>query len=333
MRNRILSITRNIIPYIRELQPLTGSVSGCIVMQQLDYWFERYPDGFWKFLEPSNHSMYKRGDSWSEELGMSAEEFRTAFDRLGVRHKSKSLFDAAPDKFQRKFYCSYLDRRENLTYYFRNHDLVDRALEQLISTNRQVAPVNGECRFTGNHGDQFPQVEKSDIQEIVNPHFTNTETSFSETTQIPLPHTKTSDSSGRSFAFGHELKIEPAIAPFLPQLMAVIQHGGISGLELVQDLLDELAGNMEAGARGDREKIGNPVIWLQSVVTKGFVRTRCIEVQSRRRSVAAYEQRKAADSDFVLDARAQVKGQELLANLSRKRLIKSAKLTSEPMEE
>lgn len=120
MQNRILHLTRNIIPYIRELQPLAGSTSGCILMQQLDFWFHRHPNGFWKFLEPSAHQKYKQGDSWTEELGISCAEFRTAFDRIGTRHKSKSEFDLATDKFAGKFYCSYLDRRENLTFYFRN---------------------------------------------------------------------------------------------------------------------------------------------------------------------------------------------------------------------
>lgn len=85
-------------------------------MQQLDYWFENHPEGFYKFLLPSDHPAYKNGDSWTEELGMSKDEFRTAFDKIGHRYKSKSEFDKAEDKFQGKFYCSYVDRRSNLTF-------------------------------------------------------------------------------------------------------------------------------------------------------------------------------------------------------------------------
>lgn len=143
MRNRILYLTRNTIPYVKELQPLAYSVAGCILMQQLDYWFERYPDGFYKFMEPSEHPRYKAGESWCEELGMSADEFRTAFDKIGTRHKSKSLFEQAEDKFQGKFYCSYLDRRTNLTYYFRNHPHLDKALDALITTTNSDAPAPG----------------------------------------------------------------------------------------------------------------------------------------------------------------------------------------------
>ena len=132
MKNRILHLTRNTIPYVKELHSIAGGVLGCLVMQQLDYWFEGHPEGFYKFLLPSDHHAYKVGDSWTEELGMSKDEFRTAFDKIGIRYKSKTEFDQAVDKFKGKFYCSYVDRRSNLTFYFRNHDLVDAALDELL---------------------------------------------------------------------------------------------------------------------------------------------------------------------------------------------------------
>ncbi len=146
MRNRILYLTRNTIPYVKELHPLTHSVAGCLLMQQLDYWFERYPKSFYKFMEPSNHPQYKPSESWCEELGISAPEFRTAFDKIGVRYKSKSDFDKTKDKFQGKFYCSCFDRRSNLTFYFRNHALLDDALDSLLrdKKNSDTSPSGNE---------------------------------------------------------------------------------------------------------------------------------------------------------------------------------------------
>ncbi|WP_162071265.1 hypothetical protein [Fluviibacter phosphoraccumulans] len=172
MKNRILHLTRNTIPYVKELHPIAGGVLGCLVMQQLDYWFEGHPEGYYKFLMPSDHPAYKIGDSWTEELGMSKDEFRTAFDKIGIRYKSKSEFDQAVDKFQGRFYCSYVDRRSNLTYYFRNHDLVDAALDELLSKPAQKQAkqnppstanphrdaeftVKRESRFTGNQESRF----------------------------------------------------------------------------------------------------------------------------------------------------------------------------------
>lgn len=138
MKNMILSVTRSSIPYIKELQVLTGSVVGCILMQQLDYWFARKPDGFYKFMAPpeNDHSFYKCGDSWSEELGISVDEFRNAFDRIGKRHPSRGVFVNAVkegNEFEGKYYCSYIDKMTNVTYYFRNHVILDSALCKLFS--------------------------------------------------------------------------------------------------------------------------------------------------------------------------------------------------------
>jgi hypothetical protein len=141
MRNRLLYLTRNTIPYIRELQPLAHSVDGCLLMQQLDHSFDRYPDGFCKFLEPSKHPLHQSIGNWCRDLAISAEEFCTAFDKIGVRYKSKSQFDQAEDKFQGKYYCSYYDRKTHLTYYLRNHPLLDEALDALIAANSDT-PVS-----------------------------------------------------------------------------------------------------------------------------------------------------------------------------------------------
>jgi hypothetical protein len=136
VRNRILSITRSTIPYVKEIMPLAKTVTGCILMQQLDYWFERYPHGFWKFQDATpNNSLYKPGDSWREELGFSLVEFRTAFDKIGVRYVSKSEWIKAVKagvSFDDKFYASYIDRRAGVTHYRRNHQRLDAALDRIL---------------------------------------------------------------------------------------------------------------------------------------------------------------------------------------------------------
>jgi hypothetical protein len=145
MRNRILAITRGSIPYVPELRPIAGSVTATILMQQLDYWFERYPDGFYKFQDTSpDNPAYKLGDSWAEELNFSVAELRNAFDQIGHRHKSKTEWTESTDPFNGKFYCCYTDRRTRLTFYFRNHAMVDAALDSLVITQGQspLAPPN-----------------------------------------------------------------------------------------------------------------------------------------------------------------------------------------------
>ena len=153
MKNKILTLFRNNIPYIKELRILAGSITASILMQQLDYWFEKSPGGFYKFLEPcENSKLYKKGDSWTEELGFSRSEFKTAFEKIGVSYKSKREFTEAlktGNLFQGKFYCCYIDRIKNITVYYRNHELLDLELEKLLdNTNKEnILAIEQEFLF------------------------------------------------------------------------------------------------------------------------------------------------------------------------------------------
>ena len=145
-KNKILTITPHSIPYVKELRqlPLVRSISACLLMQQLDYWFVRYPAEFYKFLEPCEQRAYKEGDSWCEELGISADEFRTAFDQIGVRYESKKKYNEAKragDIFGGKYYCSYTDKISRLTYYYRNHDVVNKAIDGLLKEEVVATPI------------------------------------------------------------------------------------------------------------------------------------------------------------------------------------------------
>jgi hypothetical protein len=133
MANLILDLFKYQVPYVRELRQISGSILGALIMQQLDYWFEKYPEGFYKFLEPCEHALYKAGSSLTEELACSADEFRTAFDRIGVRHTSEAVCFAGAGPFFDKYYASYKEPRSGLTYYLRNHQLLETALHSLAT--------------------------------------------------------------------------------------------------------------------------------------------------------------------------------------------------------
>jgi hypothetical protein len=267
MKNRILHLTRNTIPYVKELHSIAGGVLGCLVMQQLDYWFEGHPEGFYKFLLPSDHPAYKVGDSWTEELGMSVDEFRTAFDKIGIRYKSKTEFDKAVDKFQGKFYCSYVDRRSNLTFYFRNHELLDAELDRLLSKNNAKTqkktpiaygnprhsaefPVNGESQFTGNGESSFtvnrqPQFTGDGESPLtVNrdnppPLYRDYNTETTTTTNGNLKHSNAIDSTS-----GCDL-IFPVCTP--EESIAIGQLLENCPADLRQKVLDEIEGARQAG--------------------------------------------------------------------------------------
>lgn len=157
MKNKVLSIFHIVIPYVKELRAMAGSIEGCILMQQLDYWFALKPDGFYKFLEPvpfkgmdehgnpiPGHPLYRVGDSWCEELNCTPHEFRRMFDAIGARWKSKGDFINAADRFCDRGYCSYVDRKQNLTFYFRNHALVDAFLDRFVADGAQSISTSGK---------------------------------------------------------------------------------------------------------------------------------------------------------------------------------------------
>ena len=110
-----------IAPIVKEI---AGSENSARVITRLEYWFSKYQNGFYKFLEQCDHALCRAGDSWSDEVGLSRKTFNKAFDLIGIRYSSKTAFLKAADKFQGKMYASYYDRKTNRMYYVRNHDLV-----------------------------------------------------------------------------------------------------------------------------------------------------------------------------------------------------------------
>jgi hypothetical protein len=140
MKNKFLTLA--FVPYIPALTPhLGGSPLAAILLQKLDFWNDRSGPGFYKFILPApSHAMYKPGDSWKEELEYSDDVFRTAFDKIGVRHPSRKAYEAARDAGTQfdsptgpKYYCSYHDRGTGLTHYFRNDAILDAMLDRLCA--------------------------------------------------------------------------------------------------------------------------------------------------------------------------------------------------------
>lgn len=120
------------------------------------------------------------------------------------------------------------------------------------------------------------------------------------------------------------LAIEPVLSPFLPQLLDILQQACIKDPAQAQDLLDELAGTIEAGNRGDRAKVGNPYSWLKALVGGDLKRARCFEIQARRLSAEESErQRKFAAAPAAIDPNASAKGAEIFAAARRRRQSQS----------
>ena len=131
--------------YIKFYPGIKSSI-GCekatLILGRLEYWFEKYKNGFYKFVEPCNHPLYRDGDSWQEEIGFSRKIFAKAFDLVGVRYKSKSAFLKASDRFKGKLYASYHDRKTNQTYFVRNHEFASQFIKGLF--NKKQTPKTQE---------------------------------------------------------------------------------------------------------------------------------------------------------------------------------------------
>lgn len=195
MKNYILARVSNIIPYYPNLNEITGSVTASILMMQLEYWFaKKEGQEFFKFTEPLDHPLYKEGDSWVEELNFGKDEFKGAFNRIGICYKSKSRFASKlkenEDVFEGKLYASYYDRQNRLTYYLRNNELVDKKLDGWISskqeksiskktkknvsskTEKSISSKSEDC-ISINCKNQSTESEKNDLQRTEIPVSTN----------------------------------------------------------------------------------------------------------------------------------------------------------------
>jgi len=83
---KLIAQDRDLIIYRPNLRKITGSVLSTIVLQQILYWWNKNGEKpFYKFLAPCSHSAYRKGDSWTEELGLSEAEFRTAIRNIGFK--------------------------------------------------------------------------------------------------------------------------------------------------------------------------------------------------------------------------------------------------------
>ena len=86
----IIANDNKTIPYRKELNQITGGVIQSIILSQVMYWY--YQSGskkYYKFIEPCEHNLYKKGNSWTEELGIKKDQFRDNIKKL----KEKNLID------------------------------------------------------------------------------------------------------------------------------------------------------------------------------------------------------------------------------------------------
>ncbi|HBN22777.1 MAG TPA: hypothetical protein DD412_06025 [Holosporales bacterium] len=121
------------VKYNPALKEEFGSQTAVLLFDRLEYWFKIKKNEFYKFIEPCDHPLCREGDTWTEELRFSKKVFRTAFDKIGIRYKSKTEFEKESNPFKGKLFAYYQDRQTKKTIFVRNNSLVTLLYARLNS--------------------------------------------------------------------------------------------------------------------------------------------------------------------------------------------------------
>jgi len=114
------------IKFDRRVNQAIGCQRATLILSTLEYWFSKKQEGFYKFIEPCSHPLYKKHDSWTEELNCDAKSFTSSFKKIGVKYRSRTAFEKSEDKFQGKMYASFYDRYSNRVFFVRNEEAVNK---------------------------------------------------------------------------------------------------------------------------------------------------------------------------------------------------------------
>jgi len=151
-----------------------------IVFTRLVYWFNKKPNGFYKFKQAcKKHPLYKKGDSWGEELGMSRKVLDPILAKLVNHHKTKKAYNQSEDKFNGKIFASYTNHKTSQTFYFIDRNALDKFFEKIAgskppslledatpSSAPLSAPENPSCDVPEEHHLACAHLDPSCIQTI-----------------------------------------------------------------------------------------------------------------------------------------------------------------------
>lgn len=202
----ILAEDRRLITYRPSLRAIGKTVVGTIVLQQIIYWADKKKgEKFYKFGSPCSNALYNEGDSWEEEVGISAKELSTALKQFAFKLGSKSK-KACADKGldyaeeRESHVVTYYTDANRVTWYMLNADLLSKLLVG-------VYKVNDQQEFTN----QYTENNKSDIKEVSeeSADLDNkpAEKEKAETTPLPPSAPKSSQDAKKPGQRGYDPKI------------------------------------------------------------------------------------------------------------------------------
>lgn len=273
---------REVIAYRPALARALGSPIAALYLGQATYWQSKVGIEEWWFklrdadrdssgamIPPANRTR----QSWEWELGMK---------RSDQEHARQLLKDAGLLEERRAGVPARLYYRVNLF-----------ALERFLLAATQMAGshhLDGEIPPSGRREpagkmDEIPPANSESISETIKNTTTTTVPPARTSSLTEVAARENSGSSGG----GSDLVFETPIESMKEQLLKIISSSDIDG-HLGQQLLDELAGVIEAGRRGERSPVGAPLGWFRQLVKKAlagqFDRNYCDRIANRRGAIA-----------------------------------------------
>jgi hypothetical protein len=122
------SMVSSFFKYKAQIEKTLGSHYAALLFSALEFRFESYPNGFYKFTSPCNNPYYKKGDSLEEELKVSKMTLWRASKKICTVYKSKTQYLKSLEiygdvgVFQGKPFLSYLDNNTHRNFYLRNKE-------------------------------------------------------------------------------------------------------------------------------------------------------------------------------------------------------------------
>jgi hypothetical protein len=154
------------------------SANAILLMQQLEFMFSMANgDPFAKHVAPPSgfNPYYEEGDSWTEELAFSNEEFSNAFRLLGKTYTSKGQWDAAVNAyngghgdcpFDGQMYAAYNDRGGRVMVWLRNHTVMDEMIDVMVDLASRRKPPAKPPKPPGSLKARMPVYRDQDDQPL-----------------------------------------------------------------------------------------------------------------------------------------------------------------------
>lgn len=127
---QLIAQDKTLVTYRPALRNIGGSIAGTILIQQIIYWDDKNNGSFYKFSSKCSHKLYVSGDSWEEELGMSAKEIRTALSHFAFKcgKKNREKYGEKYDEERNSALVQYYTDSNRVTHYALNRDVLSKLL-------------------------------------------------------------------------------------------------------------------------------------------------------------------------------------------------------------